>query len=233
MFAESGLDLGADSRWVDLEDLDLSTRDVEVFDQIEAAVGAVLSHGLRPLSLGGDHSITYPILRAYSGKHPDLHILHLDAHPDLYEELDGNRHSHASPFARIMEEKLAAHLLQLGIRTMTTHQREQARRFGVEVREMREWDPESALGLEGPVYLSIDMDCLDPAFAPGVSHPEPGGFSTRDVLAIIHGIEGPIVGADIVEYNPRRDPVGITAMAAAKLLKELLAQMLDNVNRRS
>jgi len=154
-------------------------------------------------------------------------ILQLDAHPDLYDELDGNRYSHACPFARIMEDELATRLVQVGIRTMTPHQREQAKRFGVEVVEMRNWHSGMAFRFEDPVYISLDMDCLDPAFAPGVSHHEPGGFSTRDVLEIIQGLRGNIVGADIVEFNPERDPGGVTAMVAAKFLKELLARMLD------
>jgi arginase family enzyme len=159
----------------------------------------------------------------YSG----LTILHLDAHPDIYDEFEGNRLSHASPFARIMEEGLASRLVQVGIRTMTEPQREQVNRFGVDVVEMRHWDPRIDLRLEGPLYLSIDLDALDPAFAPGVSHHEPGGLTTRDVLGIIHRIGVPIVGADIVELNPRRDPIGATAMLAAKLVRELVGRMLE------
>jgi arginase family enzyme len=154
-------------------------------------------------------------------------VLQLDAHPDLYDELDGNRYSHACPFARIMEEGLAGRLLQVGVRTSTPHQREQARRFGVEVVEMRDWRPGHPLRFDGPLYVSLDLDCLDPAFAPGVSHYEPGGFSVRELLAIIRDLPVPPVGADIVELNPRRDPEGVTAAVGAKLLKEILARMLD------
>ena len=92
--------------------------------------------------------------------------------------------------------------------------------------EFQHWDSVKKLNIENPVYISLDMDVLDPAFAPGVSHHEPGGLSTRDVLQIIHGLNVPIVGADIVEFNPKRDPVGITAMAAAKFLKEIVGQMI-------
>ena len=117
--------------------------------------------------------------------------------------------------------------MQVGIRTLNPHQREQAARFGVEVIEMKNWQPDTNLHLEGPAYLSIDMDCLDPAFAPGVSHHEPGGFTTRDVISIIQGLNVPVVGADLVEFNPARDPSGITAAVAAKLTKELLAVLLE------
>ena len=91
---------------------------------------------------------------------------------------------------------------------------------------MRYWHPNISLKFKGPVYLTLDIDCLDPAFAPGISHHEPGGFTTRDVLGIIHGLDVPLVGADIVEFNPKRDPLGVTAMVAVKFLKEIVGQML-------
>jgi len=223
--AESGLDLGAETRWRDLGDVAF-LGGATAFEQIEHAIAQLLDRDVRVFTLGGDHSITYPIVRAYSRKHPKLNILQLDAHPDLYDEFDGNRYSNACPFARIMEEQLVARLVQVGIRTMNPHQRQQAKRFGVEVIEMGAWHPGIALDFDGPVYLSLDMDALDPAFAPGVSHHEPGGFATRHVLGIIQNLKTPIVGADIVEFNPERDPVGITAMVAAKFMKEIIAQML-------
>jgi len=227
---EDGLDLGSDTRWRDLGDLEWSA-DAEPFAQIEGTVSRLLERDLRVLTLGGDHSITYPLLRAFARKYPGLTILQLDAHPDLYDELDGNRYSHACPFARIMEEGLAARLVQLGIRTMTPHQREQAERFGVEVVEMRDWHPGTPLVLDAPVYLTLDLDALDPAFAPGTSHHEPGGFTSRDVLGIVQGLAAPVVGADIVEFNPQRDPAEVTAMVAAKLLKEIVALMLRPLAR--
>jgi arginase len=91
---------------------------------------------------------------------------------------------------------------------------------------MRQWDPGLKLEFEGPLYLSLDLDVLDPAFAPGISHREPGGLSTRELLGLLQGLQGPIVGADIVELNPERDPMGIATIAAAKLLKEIVACML-------
>jgi len=153
-------------------------------------------------------------------------VLHLDAHPDLYDELDGNRYSHASPFLRATEERLTGRLVQFGIRTATPQQRERARHFGIETVEMRNWRPDISLNPANPLYLTLDMDCLDPAYAPGVSHHEPGGFTTRDVLSIIQDLEVMPVEADIVELNPKRDPSDITDMAAAKFLKEILGQML-------
>ncbi len=181
---------------------------------------------MRVISVGGDHAITYPILRAYAQRHEGLSILHLDAHPDLYEEFEGNRYSHACPFARIMEDGLVRRLVQVGIRTMTPHLREQVERFGVEVVEMKDFGGGMDLGLQGPVYLSVDLDALDPSCAPGVSHHEPGGLFVRDILQLIEDLDAPLVGADVVELNPARDVSDMTAMVAVKLVKEIAAQML-------
>jgi arginase len=220
------MDLGTEPRFHDLGDLELAGG-AAALEQIEKTIAGLLEKDVYVLSIGGDHAITYPILRAYGKRYDKLNILQLDAHPDLYDEYEGNRSSHACPFARIMEENLAGRLVQVGIRTMNPHQRTQAERFGVEVIEMRKGQPETGLDFEGPLYLSLDIDVLDPAFAPGVSHHEPGGLSTCDVLQLIQSLRVPIVGADIVEFNPRRDLLGITAMVAAKLLKEIAGRMLE------
>jgi arginase len=220
---ETGLDLGADNRWAPVGEVQVDRR--SFVEDVETAAASLLATSLRVLALGGDHSITYPLLRAHAGVHQSLTVVHLDAHPDLYDELDGNRLSHACPFARVMEEKLVGRLVQIGVRTATTHQRAQAERFGVEMIEMRNWTDEATLP-NGPCYVSLDLDVLDPAFAPGVSHYEPGGMSVRQVLDIIQRLPGPIAAADIVEYNPSRDPSGVTAMVAAKCLKELLGRMV-------
>jgi len=193
---------------------------------IERAVAAILADGLRPLSIGGDHSVTYPIVRAVGRALGPVTILHVDAHPDLYDAYDGDRYSHACPFARIMEEGLASRLVQVGIRAMNDHGRDQAERFGVEVIDMRAWQSGTRPDVSGNVYLSIDLDGLDPAFAPGVAHPEPGGLMTREVVDLIHDTGGTLVGADIVEYNPGEDIGGVTATVAAKLVKEVAGRML-------
>jgi arginase family enzyme len=158
-------------------------------------------------------------------RHPALTILHIDAHPDLYEEFAGDRLSHACPFARIMEERLARRLVQVGIRTMNDQQQRQVERFGVEVIDMSAWVGGHRPSLEGEVYLSIDLDGIDPAFAPGVSHREPGGLTVRDVLTLIQQTGGTLVGADVVEYNPKQDSSGVTATVAAKLVKEVAGRL--------
>jgi len=176
--------------------------------------------------LGGDHSITYPILRAVGKRIPGITLVHFDAHPDLYADYEGNPHSHASPFARIMEAQLVQRLVQIGIRTLNAHQHEQARKHGVEFFEMNNLPEVTKLNLTGPIYLSFDMDVLDPAFAPGISHWEPGGLTTREAIRYLRSLPVPIVGADLVEFNPARDASGLTATVAAKLLKEILGIML-------
>lgn len=224
-YTEDGQAIVAGQAYEDLGNLSLSTNSSTVFTQIRQAVGDLVGQGHRLLSLGGDHSITYPIIQAYRHNYGVLHILQLDAHGDLYHDFDGNPWSHASPFARILEHELADSLTQLGVRSLTAHQREQIQRFGVHTIEMKDWDAAQLDQLQGPLYLSLDLDVLDPAHAPGVSHHEPGGCTTRQLLEVLSRIKVPIVGADIVEYNPVRDVHNLTAMTAYKLMKELLGRM--------
>jgi arginase len=223
---ELGVDIGRPGSYDDAGDLELPEDTEQAFAKIEKTVEGILEERRRPVILGGDHSITYPVLRAFGKRFKDLTLIHFDAHPDLYDNYDDNRYSHASPFARVMEDKLTKRLIQVGIRCMTSHQKKQAAKFGVEVfgigheralEEVKTWCP---------VYVSFDMDVLDPAFAPGVSHREPGGMTVREVLDHLHSITAAIVGADIVEYNPSRDVSDLTATVAAKVLKELLGKMV-------
>jgi agmatinase len=225
--SEDGTDLEQSTDWRFAGDLELPEgSSVERLEAVQRGVGEVLARGEGVLALGGDHSISWPLVAAHAAVHGPLTVLHLDAHPDLYDVLDGNPYSHACPFARIMERGLAGRLVQVGVRTLNAHQRIQAERFGVEIVQMREFSSDLRFKLEGPVYLSLDLDVLDPAFAPGVSHHEPGGISVRELLGVLHGLEGRIVGADIVEYNPTRDVHDMTAAVGAKLVKEVLALML-------
>lgn len=222
MATERGSELGLDIQLEDLGDLPLD-ESPDDFDRIRAAASAATEGAAIPIFLGGDHMVTYPIIVGLAEIHGPLNILHFDAHPDLYDDYEGDPLSHASPFARIMERGLAKRLVQVGIRTLNTHCREQAKRFGVEMVEMRSFLSDAVPIPSGPLYVSIDMDALDPAFAPGVSHHEPGGLSVREILSVLHRIETPVVGADVVEYNPTRDINGMTAVVAAKLVKELSA----------
>jgi arginase len=222
--------LGAEIDLIDLGDLTLEETPADDA-RIEAAIHSIVAAGDIPLVLGGDHSITYPVVKAISARLGKLNILHIDAHPDLYDELGGNRRSHATPFARIMEGGHCDWLAQVGIRTMNPHQLDQAELFDVEVIPMRGFTPGDVPELTGPLYISIDVDGLDPSVAPGVSHHEPGGLTMREVMEVFERQTAPIVGMDIVEFNPDRDVMEMTASVAAKLVKEVAA--LATRNRRS
>lgn len=226
--SESGIDFPPDL-FVDAGDVPVLTGRA-MLAAIEDFIAALLDRDLSPLSLGGDHAVTYPIVKAFSRKYRDLTILQFDAHADLYDTFEGNRYSHACPFARIMEEGLVKRLVQVGVRTLNGHEQEQANRFGVEIIEMKDWAQDRVLAFDGPVYLSFDLDVLDPANAPGVSHQEPGGFTTRQVINTLLALEADVVGADIVEFNPRQDVGHLTENLAAKLAKEIAAKMLVRAN---
>ena len=223
-FSEDETDLLDHPEISDVGDLRLNEGD-DPRQMIEEKVDEILARGNSVLSYGGDHSITYPILRSYAKQFGPVNLMQFDAHPDLYDELDGNRFSHACPFARSHEDGLIGRHIQIGIRTMTLHQRKQTERFGIEVATMK-LIQSSAIQAEGPWYITLDLDVLDPAFAPGISHQEPGGMSVREVLSIIHALNVQVVGADIVELNPTLDINDMTAIVAAKFAKELLANLL-------
>jgi agmatinase len=226
-WSEGLLDLGRPELLADAGDLDLPEDGETTRSRIRAGVERLLDSGAKPLCLGGDHSVTYPVLQALGPRHTGLTLLHVDAHADLYDRFEGDPYSHACPFARIMEERLVTRLVQVGIRTLNAHQAEQAERFGVEQIDMCAWAAGVRPRLDGPVYVSIDLDGLDPSCAPGVSHWEPGGLTTRELLTLLQGLPAPVVGADLVEFNPDRDASGFTAMVCAKLVKELAERMLD------
>ena len=225
----SGLEIGTDINLVDRGDLVLGDVDSIADDAIiAAAIADTMAEGAVPLSLGGDHAVTFPLVGAVAAKHGPVTILHFDAHPDLYDDFEGNPRSHASPFARIMEAGHATRLVQIGIRTLTRHCHEQATRFGVEIISMEHFHPDKVPVLGGPLYISIDLDGIDPSEAPGVSHPEPGGLTVREVLATLSKQSAHIVGVDIVELNPVRDVNGVTAILAAKLVREVAALITRN-----
>ena len=194
--------------------------------RIAEAVDRLTASGRKPFVLGGDHSITYPVLRAFNDRGP-LTVLHFDSHGDIYDHYEGDRYSHACPFARVMEDGLASRLVQVGLRTLTPHQREQSSKFGTEIFAADVWREAVTVvaGFTGPVYVSLDIDVLEPMLAPGISHPEPGGLSVRDVLDVLFALRADVVGADIVEYNPRFDVRDLTARVAAKFVKELVGVM--------
>jgi guanidinobutyrase len=203
---------------------------------IEAAYDAILAHGCRPLTLGGDHTLTLPILRAMRKRHEPVGLIHVDAHADINEAMFGERVAHGTPFRRAVEEELldTGRVVQIGLRGTgyAADDFDWPRRQGFRVVQAEECWHKSLAPLMaqvkeqvggGPVYLSFDIDSLDPAFAPGTGTPEIGGLTVMQGLEIVRGCRGlDLVGCDLVEVSPPYDPAGTTALVGANLLFEML-----------
>jgi agmatinase len=184
-----------------------------------------------PFFAGGDHAITMPLVEALEVIAEPVHVVQLDAHPDLYPEFDGDRWSHACVGARILEMEHVASLTQIGIRTLNQPQLEVARRHAgrltiLEARDLS-FRPSDLSHIPGgaPVYLTVDLDAFDPAYAPGVSHPVPGGITPRQALALLQEAPWRLVGMDVVEVNPSLDQGDRTAVLAARLLHEAMGRV--------
>ena len=198
--------------------------------EIEAHARSILDEGPALLSLGGDHFVTYPLLKAHFAKHGPLSLLHFDAHSDTWDDEDG-RIDHGTMFFHAAREGLVdpARSVQVGIRTFNAHTRGfrildapfvHGKGEAATVGAIRE-----TLG-DHPVYLTFDIDCLDPCFAPGTGTPVVGGLSTAQARAILRALAGlNVVGADLVEVAPSYDVGGITALAGASLALDFLALM--------
>jgi guanidinobutyrase len=221
----------------DIGDVPINTFDLkDSVRRIEAFYDDVLQHDVRPLTLGGDHTLTLPILRSMAKKHGPLALVHVDAHADINPHMFGEDIAHGTPFRRAFEEGLLApeHVFQIGLRGTgyTAEDFDWARERGFTVVQAEELWHRSASPLmakireslgDRPVYLSFDIDSLDPAYAPGTGTPEIGGLTTIQALEIIRGCHGlSLVGADLVEVSPPYDPQGNTALLAANLLFEML-----------
>jgi agmatinase len=215
---------------VDIREILEDTGDLEInsYEDIFPELGRLLQKDVPAVILGGDHSITYPIIKTLNTLQDDFDLLLFDAHSDLYHEYEGDLYSHACPFARIMEEGLVKRLVQVGIRTGNEHLREQAGKFGVEIIPMNRLELLNDLEFSRNLYISVDLDGFDPAYAPGVSHYEPGGLVPREVINFIQSLSVSVIGADIVELNPGRDHHGMTAALASKILKELCGKMASD-----
>lgn len=184
-----------------------------------------------PFFAGGDHAVTIPLAEALAVLDEPVHVVQLDAHPDLYPEFDGDRWSHACVGARILEMEHVASLTQIGVRTLNQSQLEVARRHvgRLTILEARDvpFRPSDLAHIpeDAAVYLTVDLDAFDPAYAPGVSHPVPGGLSPRQALALIQETPWRLVGMDAVEVNPSRDQRDRTAVLAARLLHEAMGRV--------
>ncbi|OEF22471.1 agmatinase [Aliivibrio logei] len=213
---------------IDAGDLVFDTGDAEDFTvRLEAAADAILNSGKILLGLGGDHFITLPLLRSYAKKYGEMALIHFDAHTDTYSH--GSRYDHGTMFYHAPNEGLISpeHSVQIGIRT---EYKQEGHGFNV-INAMQANDMsaeaiiEQVKGIVGdkPVYLTFDIDCLDPAFAPGTGTPVCGGLNSDKILKIIRGLKGiNMVGMDVVEVSPAYDQSDITALAGATIALELL-----------
>lgn len=236
---ELGVDVHAELSLVDAGDLPVTPGYLpESHAQIEAAAGAVLATGVTPLFLGGDHSISLPLLRAVAARHGPVALLQLDAHGDLWPGYFGGKDTHGTPFRRALEEGLIdpGRSVQVGLRgpvysadDVTLPERlglvaisaETLHRHGVEAAVER---VRTRLGGAGPRYLSLDIDVLDPVYAPGTGTPEVGGLSSVQLLQLLRGLAGlAFVGFDLVEVMPAYDVGALTQLLAANLAYELIA----------
>jgi agmatinase len=224
---------------VDYGDLPVSPGDTQrTYAQVEEALAPLVDAGVFLVALGGDHSITLPELRALAKRHGAMAVVQLDSHTDTWEEYFGQKHFHGTTFKRAVEEGLLdpGASVQAGMRgsVYAASDLGGARELGftvLESEELRELGPAAYGDLvrekvsERPVFLSFDIDFLDPAFAPGTGTPEVGGFSTAEALAFLRSLAGiQLVGADVVEVSPAYDGTGqTTALAAANVVFELLA----------
>lgn len=225
----------------DLGDVALNPYDLsKSVDIITDHYRGLLRHPLKPVTLGGDHTITLPILRALADKHGPLALVHVDAHADMNDSMFGERVTHGTIFRRAIEENLVDPdlMIQIGLRATgyTANDFDWARNQGVEVIQVEEcWYQSLApvmdrfrdrVGSTHPAYLSFDIDGLDPSCAPGTGTPEPGGLTTSQGLEIIRGCFGlNLMGTDLVEVSPPYDTTGNTSLLAANLVFEMLCSL--------
>jgi agmatinase len=207
---------------------------------IETTAGSLYDHGARVLGLGGDHSVSLPLLRAASAAHGRLSLLQLDAHTDTWDSYFGSRLTHGTMFRRATEEGIidASTSVQIGLRgsLYSADDYVDNARLGFSTLLARDFDQTGVGGaielalahLRSPVYITVDVDCLDPAYAPGTGTPEAGGLTSRELLAILRGLASGVnvAGADVVEVSPAYDPTGATAVVAANIAYELLALLV-------
>lgn len=197
-------------------------------DMIEAYVDRLLADGKFPLGLGGEHLVTWPILKAMHKKYPDLALIHIDAHADLRTEYEGETLSHATPIRKACELLGPENVYSFGIRSGMREEFEYARTSGMTLEKFEVAEPlkRHLPALAGRnVYVTIDIDVLDPAFAPGTGTAEAGGITSKELLeaiVLIARSDVRVVGADLVEVAPAYDPTEQTAIAASKFVREML-----------
>jgi agmatinase/guanidinopropionase len=232
---------------IDYGDVDVVPVDVlATHAAINVEVGKIIKENVKVIALGGDHSIALPLLQAHARKYGRLAVIHFDAHPDTWDtEFGQQKFSHGTPFRRAIEQRLidTSAYLQIGIRGPTSGKQDYADALALGAR-MITLDEAMGMGLarilkeikdrvaDKPVYITLDIDSIDPAFAPGTGTPEVGGFSSYQVLQLLRGLKGlNIVGADVVEVSPPFDHSNITSILASNLVFEYLSLLaLNKIN---
>ena len=217
---------------LDLEDLafaDLGAVDIPfgapepVVAMVREATTAVLAQGLKPLMLGGEHSISSGAVAAVAERHPDLLLVQLDAHADLRDEWLGARHSHACAMRRCLEVLPSGDLLQLAIRSGTKEEFSELQRTGRRMADVAALGEALASAQGRPIYLTVDLDWFDPAVLPGTGTPEPGGYRWQDFAELVDVLRPHhLVAADVVELAPQLDGSGVSSVLAAKVTRSLL-----------
>lgn len=229
-----------DQQVVDAGDVACNPFDLEgAMDAVDRSARELIETGAKLVTLGGDHTIALPLLRAMARAHGPVALVHFDAHLDTWDSYFGSGLTHGTPFRRAFEENLYVpdHSMHVGIRGPVSHRQDLIDDAAMGFSIVGTWETEE-IGVAGvvekirervdgcAVYLSIDIDVLDPAFAPGTGTSEIGGFSTRELASIIRGLNGlPVVGLDIVEVSPAYDHAEITALAAANLAYDVVSLM--------
>jgi len=222
------LDL-VDYKICDLGDLTLPFGNtIKVMELIENEARSFVADNKKTLAVGGEHLVSYPLIKAHLEKYPDLHVVHLDAHADLRDDYQGEKLSHASVMRRVFDEMGAGEIWQFGIRSGTKEE------FGFAAKNtvMQKFDLEGIekiVGLIGdqPVYFSIDLDVLDPSIFSGTGTPEPGGVSFKELMNTMQQMTSlNIVGGDVVELSPHYDLSGVSTAVACKVLRELALIMV-------
>jgi guanidinobutyrase len=230
----------------DIGDVAINTFDLkDSVRRISEHYDGILSQDVTPMTMGGDHTLTLPVLRSIARRHGPVGLIHIDAHADINPHMFGEAIAHGTPFRRAYEEGLLdpSRVWQIGLRGTgyTAEDFDEARGWGFHVVQAEDcWqkslaplaaDIVAAMG-KGPVYITYDIDSLDPAYAPGTGTPEIGGLTTMQAVELIRGLAGlDIVGCDLVEVSPPYDPSGNTALVGANLLYEMLC-ILPGVARR-
>ncbi len=215
----------SDPPFCDLGDMELSGLPIgAALEKIQETASAILKNGAKPCCVGGEHTLTLPMMRAVQKVYPEILILHLDAHSDLRESYEGSSINHATVIKRVSDLVGSDRLVQLGIRSGTREEFDWMRQNGTLMEWTRGYQKEFRRRIAVvPVYLSLDLDVLDPSCLPGTGNPESGGWFYEDMEVLFRILDGVnLVAADIVELNPALDSSGASSIIAAKIVREVL-----------